>query len=94
MRLPPDLAARLKAEADARGVPVPWLVARILRAALDEPRGLPRADADPITKGLVVGRGKAPKYPPPPPYRPDRGLIGYAERPQSPPPETPDQTPG
>jgi hypothetical protein len=36
VRLPPDLAARLRAEADARGVPVPWLLARIVREMLDD----------------------------------------------------------
>jgi hypothetical protein len=78
VRLPPDLAARARAEADARGVALPWFVARLVREGLDT-----------LAPGLTLTRPPGPerdpdpeRRPKPPPYRPDLGLIGHVEEEQ------------
>ena len=48
VKIPAELADRLAAEADILGIPLPWLIARILRQNLDRlPERLGLTDQDP-----------------------------------------------
>jgi hypothetical protein len=47
MKIPDDLAAELDAEAERRGMPAPWLLAKILRDGLERPERDPPSYPDP-----------------------------------------------